>query len=190
MKLLVGLGNPGTVYAQTRHNVGFMAADEIVRRYCFGAFRPRFKGHIAEGDIDGEKTLILKPDTFMNLSGESVLAVCSFYKIMPKDVIVIHDDLDLKPGQLRVKNGGSAGGHNGLKSIDTHIGNNYTRVRIGIGRPIDKDKVADYVLSRFNAQEFVEINELFYDIADCFPVLIKGDLGRFLNETALRRKGK
>ena len=118
--LLVGLGNPGTEYAQTRHNVGFMAVDELVRRYCFDPFRDKFKGQLATGVIENQKVMILKPTTYMNLSGESVLAACSFFKIKPEEVIVFHDDMDLAVGKVKVKRGGSAGGHNGLKSIDAH----------------------------------------------------------------------
>lgn len=190
MKLVVGLGNPGASYAHTRHNVGFMAADTLVRRYCLSPFRSRFKGQVSEGTVAGEKILVLKPETFMNLSGESVLATCSFFKIAPKDIIVIHDDLDLMPGALRVKTGGGAGGHNGLKSIDTHIGNNYMRVRIGIGRPDDKSKVADYVLSPFSAAEATEIDSVTDIVAQHMDLLLKGDTGRFLNEAAISRKGK
>lgn len=190
MKLVVGLGNPGASYARTRHNVGFMTADTIVRRHCFSPFRARFKGQVAEGTLAGEKVLVLKPETFMNLSGESVLQACSFFKIAPKDVVVIHDDLDLTPGTLRVKTGGGAGGHNGLKSIDTHIGADYMRVRIGIGRPDDKSKVADYVLSPFSAADAAEIEVVTDIVARYADLLLRGETGRFLNEAALCRKGK
>lgn len=190
MKLLVGLGNPGATYARTRHNIGFMAADELVRRYSLSDWKSRFKGQIAEGSLAGQRVLVLKPETYMNLSGESVLSACSFYKLTPQDIIVFHDDLDLKPGQLRVKTGGSAGGHNGLKSIDAHIGVDYMRVRIGIGRPVDKRTVADFVLGRFSPSEADLITPLIEDVVRCIDPLINGDSGRFLNEVALSRKGK
>jgi peptidyl-tRNA hydrolase, PTH1 family len=134
MRLVVGLGNPGARYARNRHNIGFMAVDAIARRYGIGAFRNRFKGELAEGAIDGERRLLLKPQTFMNASGEAVLAVMSFYKIAPEDIVVIHDEIDLREAKLRVKRGGGNAGHNGLRSIDALIGPDYWRVRIGIGR--------------------------------------------------------
>ena len=138
MRLIVGLGNPGARYARNRHNVGFMAVEAIARRYGFPAFRSRFKGELAEGTIAGERRLLLRPQTFMNASGESVLAAMSFYKIAPGDIAVIHDELDLRPGKVRVKRGGGSAGHNGLRSIDAMIGADYWRVRIGIGHPGDQ----------------------------------------------------
>jgi PTH1 family peptidyl-tRNA hydrolase len=135
MLLIAGLGNPGPQYAKNRHNVGFMAADAIARRHSFSGFSKKFRGEIAEGTLAGEKVLIIKPMTFMNLSGDSVGEAMRFYKLSPSDIIVIHDELDLAPGKLKLKTGGGHGGHNGLKSIDAHCGKDYKRLRIGIGHP-------------------------------------------------------
>ena len=151
MRLIVGLGNPGARYARNRHNVGFMAVEAIARRYGFPAFRSRFKGELAEGTIAGERRLLLRPQTFMNASGESVLAAMSFYKIAPGDIAVIHDELDLRPGKVRVKRGGGSAGHNGLRSIDALIGADYWRVRIGIGHPGIKELVQPYVPAELSA---------------------------------------
>jgi PTH1 family peptidyl-tRNA hydrolase len=135
MRLVVGLGNPGSRYARNRHNVGFMAVDAIARRHGSPGFRSRFKGELAEGPIGGERVLLLKPQTFMNLSGESVGEAARFFKILPSEIIVIHDEIDLRPGKLRVKLGGGSAGHNGLRSIDGLLGPDYWRVRIGVGHP-------------------------------------------------------
>ena len=136
MFLVVGLGNPGAEYARNRHNIGFMAADEIVRRHGFSAWRNRFQGETAEGRIGSEKVLVLKPMTFMNESGRSVVQAALFYKILPEDIIVIHDELDLAGGRIRVKTGGGHAGHNGLRSIQAHIGPDFHRLRMGIGHPV------------------------------------------------------
>lgn len=186
--LLVGLGNPGKEYAQTRHNIGFMAVDEIIRRYCFGDFKNKFKGEIAEGMIDGEKAIILKPSTYMNLSGESVLAVCKFYKIKTEDVIVFHDDMDLPVGKVKVKRGGGSGGHNGLKNLDSHIGQQYMRVRIGVSKPVLQEQVIDWVLSRFNTEDKNILNEKIQLISDFFPFLLKNDTENFMNKLVTPRK--
>src|SRR5947209_6789165 len=153
MRLVVGLGNPGARYARNRHNIGFVRADAAARRYGFSAWRDRFKGELAEGTLVGEKRLLLKPQTFMNDSGEAVLAAMSFYKIRPEEVLVIHDELDLRPGKVRVKRGGGSAGHNGLRSIDALIGPDYWRLRIGIGHPGIKELVHPYVLQNFPAEE-------------------------------------
>lgn len=182
MKLLVGLGNPGSEYALTRHNVGFMAVDEIVRRYCFDSFQNKFKGQIAAGQMGGEKVFILKPQTFMNLSGESVGAVSSFYKILPQDIIVFHDDMDLPLAKIKVKQGGGSGGHNGLKSIDAHVGSQYHRVRIGIDKPAVKEQVVGYVLSKFSVQEKEILADKLNIIAENLPVLLTKDAGCFMNK--------
>lgn len=179
--LLVGLGNPGTEYAQTRHNVGFMAVDELVRRYSFDSFKNKFKGQITTGTIDTNKVMLLKPETYMNLSGESVLRACTFYKIKPEDVIVFHDDMDLAVGKVKVKRGGSAGGHNGLKSIDSHIGQNYIRVRIGVGRPEHKEDVVNWVLSKFNPSDKQTIDAVISKIADHISLLLEGNEQTFMN---------
>ncbi|MGE5547715.1 MAG: aminoacyl-tRNA hydrolase [Solirubrobacterales bacterium] len=185
MILVVGLGNPGPEYARNRHNIGFMAADELVRRHSFGPWRAKFQGEIAEGVIAGEKVLAIKPMTYMNLSGQSVAQAARFLKIPVEDVVVLHDELDLPPGRIRVKRGGGAGGHNGLKSIDQHLGQNYRRIRIGIGHPGDKDRVAGYVLHDFAKADQAWIDPLLDAVADAFPMLAKGDDGGFMNRVTL-----
>ena len=188
MLLLVGLGNPGSEYAQTRHNVGFMAADELARRYSFLPFKDKLKGQIATGSIDNQKIILLKPMTFMNLSGESVLAVCSFYKLKPADIIVFHDDMDLPVGKVKVKRGGSAGGHNGLKSIDSNVGTDYLRVRIGIGRPDDKKDVVDWVLHSFANTDQKTMVDILSKIAEHAPLLVAGNDQTFMNRLAQSTK--
>jgi peptidyl-tRNA hydrolase, PTH1 family len=153
MKLFVGLGNPGRAYAGQRHNIGFMAIEAIAGRHPFAPFRARFQGQASEGAIGAERIILLKPETFMNESGRAVSEAARFYKIALADIIVFHDELDLAPGQLRVKVGGGNAGHNGLRSITDHIGNDYRRVRIGIGHPGDKARVHDYVLGNFAKAE-------------------------------------
>ena len=187
MRLIVGLGNPGARYARNRHNVGFMALDAIGRRYGGPAFRSRFKGELAEGTIAAGRRLLLKPQTFMNASGEAVLAAMSFYKIAPADIVVIHDELDLRPGKVRVKRGGGAAGHNGLRSIDQMIGADYWRVRIGIGHPGVKELVHPYVLQNFAADEVQDWVEKLVDvIADTVPLLLEGAPQAFMSEVARR----
>lgn len=182
MILLVGLGNPGSEYAETRHNVGFMAVDEIVRRYSFSAFKSKFKGEIAEGNIQNERVIILKPSTYMNLSGESVRAVCQFYKIPTNQVIVFHDDMDLPIGKVKVKTGGGSGGHNGIKSLDSHIGNGYMRIRIGIDKPVLREQVVDWVLSKFSPEAHRILDETIIKIANELPILFTQDAGVFMNK--------
>ena len=181
MRLLVGLGNPGKEYAQTRHNMGFMAVDEIVRRFSFSPWKKGFKGQVCSGEIDGEKVVILKPETFMNLSGEAVQEAVHFYKLTAQDVIVIHDELDLPVGKIKVKVGGSPAGHNGLKSIDSHIGIDYMRVRVGV----DNNKqipTADYVLGKPSKEDFEILEAEFIQIADNISYLLKADINGFLNK--------
>jgi len=160
MKLIIGLGNPGKKYELNRHNIGFLAVDYLINEFQASKISSKFKGELFKA---GEY-LFLKPNTFMNLSGESVVLVKDFYKIPNEDIIVIHDDIDLKIGALRFKRGGSSGGHNGLKSIDRYIGNDYYRVRIGVGRPERKDEVVNYVLSDFNKEELECIKKNFENI--------------------------
>ena len=156
MKLIVGLGNIGKEYENTRHNIGFIAIDKMLENQNYSTInKSQFKGTLYKS----EDYLFLKPSTYMNLSGESVRAVKDFYKIDNDDIIVIHDDLDLKLGALRFKKGGGHGGHNGLKSIDSHIGNDYYRIRIGIGRPVEKNKVIDFVLGRFKEEELNKLSK-------------------------------
>ncbi len=187
MRLVVGLGNPGARYARNRHNIGFMAADAIARRYGFAAFRNRFKGELADGAIGGERRLLLKPQTFMNNSGESVLAAMSFYKILPADIVVIHDEIDLRPGKLRVKRGGGTAGHNGLRSIDALVGPDFWRVRIGVGHPGVKELVLPYVLQNFPADETSEwVEPLIEAVAETLPLLLSGAPDAFMSEVARR----
>jgi PTH1 family peptidyl-tRNA hydrolase len=187
MRLIVGLGNPGLRYAKNRHNVGFVAVDAIARRYGFPAFRARFKGELSEGPLGGEKRLLLKPQTFMNASGEAVLAAASFYKIPPGDIVVIHDEIDLKPGKLRVKRGGGSAGHNGLRSIDALLGADYWRVRVGVGHPGVKELVQPYVLQNFSADEIGGwVAPLIDAVAETFPLLLAGDPPAFMSEVARR----
>ncbi|MBV9584169.1 MAG: aminoacyl-tRNA hydrolase [Alphaproteobacteria bacterium] len=187
MRLIVGLGNPGPRYARNRHNIGFMAAEAIARRYGFPAFRDRFKGELSEGVIAGARRLVLRPQTFMNDSGESVLAAMSFYKIAPEDIVVIHDELDLRPGKVRVKRGGGSAGHNGLRSIDAMIGPDYWRVRIGIGHPGVKELVQPYVLQNFMPDEARLIAAPLLDaLAETFPLLLEGAPDAFMSEVARR----
>ena len=172
MFLLAGLGNPDKEYQATRHNVGFMAVDEIFHRYSFSDFKKKAQGLVAEGNIAGEKVLLVKPQTYMNLSGNCIGELMHFYKLEPKNVIVIHDDMDLNVGAIKTKCGGGAGGHNGLKSIDSQITNNYVRVRIGIGHPEQKEQVVDWVLSTFNKTDKEKINFAIDLIAQNIDILI------------------
>ncbi len=155
MRLVVGLGNPGPKYVANRHNVGFLAVNAIVRRHSFGPFKSRFQGLIAEGTVAAARLHILKPMTFMNESGRAVGEVVRFYKLAPSEVLVIHDELDLAPGKVKVKQGGGSAGHNGLRSIDAHIGPDYWRLRIGIGHPGDPNLVYPYVLSDFFEEDVI-----------------------------------
>jgi PTH1 family peptidyl-tRNA hydrolase len=187
MRLIVGLGNPGPRFAKNRHNIGFVAVDAIARRYGFPPFRDRFKGELAEGLIGGAKRLLLKPQTFMNASGEAVLAAASFYKIPPGEIVVIHDEIDLKPGKLRVKRGGGSAGHNGLRSIDALLGADYWRVRVGVGHPGVKELVQPYVLQNFAAEEITGwAGPLVDAVAETIPLLLAGDAPAFMSEVARR----
>ncbi len=179
MKLLVGLGNPGAKYAGNRHNVGFMAVEAIAEAQGFGPWRTKFQGDIAEGRLGTEKVLLLKPQTFMNLSGDSVQAAATFYRIDPADIIVLHDELDLAPGKVRLKIGGGHAGHNGLRSITAHIGPDFRRVRIGIGHPGDKRLVSNYVLSDFSKYDADWLEPFLAAIATAAPELVTGDGGAF-----------
>ncbi len=154
MWVLVGLGNPGKEHQDNRHNIGFMVMDDIARTFNLPAFRTKFEGDITEGRIGDEKVVLVKPMTYMNLSGECVQKVARFYKVTPNRIVVFHDELDLAPGKMRVKKGGGAAGHNGLKSMDQHLNSqDYWRVRLGIGHPGDKDRVSGYVLNDFSKDE-------------------------------------
>lgn len=186
MKLFVGLGNPGAKYAQNRHNIGFMAMDQIASDHGFAPWKSKFQGEATEGRLGDEKVLLLKPGTFMNRSGQSVQAAMQFYKLAPADVTVFHDELDLAPGKCRVKHGGGHAGHNGLRSIHGHIGEAYGRVRLGIGHPGHKDAVAGYVLHDFPKADADWLDDLLRGIADGAPHLAEGDAGKFMNAVALR----
>jgi len=185
MLLLVGLGNPGTGYAKHRHNIGFMAIDTIARRHGFGPFRAKFRGLVGEGEISGRKVLALKPETFMNESGQSVEAARAFYRIPPGDVIVFHDEIDLAAGKVRVKRGGGHAGHNGLRSIHAHIGPDYGRVRLGIGHPGDKDKVTGHVLKNFAKADRAWLETILEAIAENFGLVVEGDDAAFMSKVAL-----
>lgn len=186
MKLIVGLGNPGAKYARNRHNIGFMAVDRIADDHGFGPWKSKFQGRISEGRLGREKILLLKPETFMNRSGQSVGEAMRFYKIGVEDVIVIHDELDLVPGKARVKQGGGHAGHNGLRSLHGHITDAYMRVRLGIGHPGRKEAVPGYVLHDFARVDADWLDDLLRGISDGAPHLGDGDGGRFMNAVALR----
>ncbi|WP_293959110.1 aminoacyl-tRNA hydrolase [Sneathiella sp.] len=185
MILLVGLGNPGKGYADNRHNFGYMAVDEIIRRHSFMPERVRFQGLVAEGNIGGTKVLALKPTTYMNLSGQSVGEAARFYKIPLKNIIVLHDELDLPLGKIRVKTGGGHGGNNGLRSIIAHLGENFCRVRLGIGHPGEKHLVTGHVLSNFSKAEQATVEAATESIAQHIELLIGGDAPGFMNKLAL-----
>lgn len=186
MKLFVGLGNPGAKYAGNRHNIGFMALDRIAADHGFGPWKRAFQGLACEGRLGEEKVILLKPETFMNLSGQSVAEAMRFYKLTPADITVLHDELDLAPGKARVKQGGGHAGHNGLRSIHGHIGEAYGRVRLGIGHPGHKDAVAAYVLHDFAKADQDWLDDLLRGISDGAAALAAGDGAKFMNAVALR----
>ena len=184
MLLLVGLGNPGEKYRRHRHNVGFMAVDAIAEARGFGPARAKFQGEIREGDSGGAKALILKPQTYMNDSGQSVSAAMRFYKLTPADVVVFHDELDLAAGKIKAKLGGGTAGHNGLRSIDEHIGADFHRVRIGIGHPGDKTRVTGHVLGDFAKSDYDWLDPLLAAMAKSAGFLVESD-ARFATAVAL-----
>ena len=186
MRLFVGLGNPGQKYAGNRHNIGFMALDRIAQDHGFPPFRAKFQGVLSEGRLGSERVALLKPQTFMNLSGQSVGEAMRFFKIEPAKITVFHDELDLAPGKCRVKTAGGHAGHNGLRSIHAHIGEGYQRVRLGIGHPGHKDRVAPYVLSDFAKADGDWLDDLLRGISDGAVALAEGDAARFQNAVALR----
>ena len=193
VKLIVGLGNPGDKYKNTRHNIGFLAVDEMVNRHSsFRGWAEKFKGHFAQGTVGVEKALLLKPMTFMNLSGESVRAACDFFKIDPQDVIVIHDELDLPVGKVRIKKGGGDAGHNGLKSITKHLGTpNYVRIRVGIDHPRNlglHQEVSSYVLHDFNKKEREDFDFLCVELADALALLMNDDYERVMTDLAAAKR--
>jgi PTH1 family peptidyl-tRNA hydrolase len=183
--LLVGLGNPGPKYERSRHNIGFMAADEIGRRHGFARYRARFQSLVAEGVLDAAKVLIVKPTTFMNESGRAVGEAMRFYKLAPADVMVIHDELDLASGKIRIKTGGGNAGHNGLRSIEAHIGNGFHRLRLGIGHPGDKHAVHGYVLGDFAKTEQRYVATIIDAVGESAALLGSGDFPGFMSRVAL-----
>jgi PTH1 family peptidyl-tRNA hydrolase len=190
MLLFVGLGNPGRQYAKNRHNVGFMAIEAIARRHGFASARARFQGLASEGNIGGEKVLLLEPQTYMNESGRSVGEAARFHKIPVGDIVVFHDELDLAPAKCRIKVGGGVAGHNGLRSITAHVGNDYKRVRMGIGHPGDKALVHGYVLNDFAKSEEPWVEALCEAIADNAALLVKGDDNGLQNKLHLAMEAK
>lgn len=188
MKLIVGLGNVGARYASTRHNIGFMAVDRIADEHGFQPWRKKFQGEIAEGRLGGEKCILLKPGTMMNLSGQSVGEAARFMKIDAEDVIVIHDEIDLAPAKCRVKHGGGHAGHNGLRSLHGHIGADYTRVRLGVGHPGEKSAVANYVLHDFAKADRDWLDDILRGVAAGAPTLAAGDDAGFMNAVALKTR--
>ena len=186
MKLIVGLGNPGAKYAANRHNIGFMAVDRIAQDHGFSPWKARFQGLVSEGRLGAMRVTLLKPQGFMNLSGQSVGEAMRYLKLNPEDVIVLHDELDLAPAKCRVKQGGGHAGHNGLRSIHQHIGPDYGRVRLGIGHPGHKDRVAGYVLSDFAKADQDWLDDLLRGISDGAEALAEGDGARFQNLVASR----
>src|SRR5512140_1234714 len=190
MRLFVGLGNPGAKYARNRHNIGFMAVDEIARRHGFSPWRRRFQGETSEGALGTDRVILLKPTTYMNDSGRSVQEAAGFFKIAPGDVTVFHDELELPPGKVRVKVGGGIAGHNGLRSISAHIGNDYRRVRLGIGHPGVKELVHSYVLSDFAKDERPWVVALCQAVADNAGLLATDRDSTFQNKVHLAMQAK
>ena len=186
MLLFVGLGNPGGKYSKNRHNIGYMAVDRIAEDHGFAPWRAKFQGQICDGVLSGEKVLLLKPETFMNLSGQSVGEAMRFYKLTPQDVLVFHDELDLAPSKIRVKQGGGHAGHNGLRSLHQHIGDAYSRVRLGIGHPGRKEQVPTYVLQDFAKADANWLDDLMRGISEGAPELAAGRNDKFLNAVSLR----
>ena len=189
MLLFAGLGNPGAKYANNRHNVGFMAADAIARRHSFSPWSKKFQSEIAEGRIGGEKVLLIKPQTFMNLSGQAVGEALRFYKLAPSAVTVFYDEIELPAGKVRVKTGGGAAGHNGIRSLDEHLGKDYRRVRIGVGHP-GRDMVHGHVLGDFAKSDREWLEVLLDAIAGNAELVAKGDENGFMNKITLALREK
>ncbi len=186
MLLFVGLGNPGIKYTSNRHNIGFMALDQIADRNGFSPWRNKFQAEVSDGVLDGEKVILLKPQTFMNLSGQSVGEAMRFYKLTTSDITVFHDELDIAPGKCRVKMGGGHAGHNGLRSIHQHIGPDYQRIRLGIGHPGHKDRVAQYVLGDFTKTDQNWIDDMLRGIGEGAAKLAANDSAGFINAVTFR----
>jgi peptidyl-tRNA hydrolase, PTH1 family len=190
MLLLVGLGNPGSRYAGNRHNIGFMVVEAIAKHHGIGPWRRRFQGVAAEGPLGGERALLLLPATYMNESGRAVAEAAHFYKLALSDIAVVHDEIDLAPAKVRVKTGGGIAGHNGLRSISAHIGNDYRRVRIGVGHPGVKDLVHAYVLNDFAKDERPWVDAIRGIIADNADLLAKRQDASFQNKVHLGMRAK
>jgi peptidyl-tRNA hydrolase, PTH1 family len=188
MRLVVGLGNPGPRHAGNRHNVGFMAADEIARRHSFAPFKSRFQALFTEGSVGPARLMVMKPLTYMNESGRAVGEALRFYKLAPSEVLVIHDEIDLAAGKVKVKQDGGNAGHNGLRSIDAHIGPDYWRLRIGVGHPGVKQLVHPHVLSDFTRDDAAWLDKTLGAIAEALPLLVAGDDNRFLTKIAFLTK--
>ncbi len=186
MKLFVGLGNPGEKHAGNRHNIGFMAVERIAHAHGFGPWKKKFNSLISEGTLGSSRVTLMMPQTFMNDSGRAVGEAMRFLKIEADSIAVFHDELDLLPGKVKVKTGGGNAGHNGLRSISAHIGNEYLRVRLGIGHPGSKDAVVYYVLNDFAKSERAWLKELLDAVAEAAPHLAKADSARFLNDVAMK----
>ena len=186
MKLIVGLGNPGAKYAGHRHNIGFMALDRIAADHGFGSWRGKHQGSVSEGRFGSDRAVLLKPETFMNNSGQSVQAAMRFYKLEPEDVVVLHDEIDLAPSKVKHKVGGGHAGHNGLRSIHSRIGPDYARVRLGVGHPGRKDLVPAYVLHDFGKADQDWLDDVLRGVSDGAPFLATGDAAKFSNAVALR----
>jgi len=186
MKLIVGLGNPGAKYARNRHNIGFMALDRMAQDHGFPGWKSKHQGSVSEGRFGADRAVLLKPETYMNKSGDSVGAAMRFYKLEPGDIIVLHDEIDLVPGKVRWKSGGGHAGHNGLRSVHAHIGPDYARVRLGVGHPGHKDAVAGYVLRDFPKADADWLDDVLRGCSDGAPHLARGDGARFMNAVALR----
>ncbi len=184
MWLIAGLGNPGPNYARNRHNAGFMLIDALAERYNAHGFRQKHKGEVAEATIGKTPCLLLKPQTFMNLSGESIQPFMQFYKIPPANLLVLHDELDLALGTLRAKQGGGHGGHNGLRDIDQRIGKEYWRIRIGIGHPGDKDRVHSHVLSNFSAEEETQKQRVMEAVSEYMPLFFEHSPAAMMSKVA------
>lgn len=189
MWILVGLGNPGKEYQDNRHNIGFMVVDKIADAYAMPAFRKKFEGEITEGRIGDEKVVLVKPQTYMNLSGACVQKIAHFYKVTPNRIIVFHDEIELPMGKMRTKKGGGAAGHNGLKSMDASLNTqNYWRVRLGVGRPQGEQAamdVADYVLGNFSKTDMLWVQKLNEAVSDNIGLLLKGDDSEFMNKVTI-----
>jgi PTH1 family peptidyl-tRNA hydrolase len=185
VRLFVGLGNPGSEYTRNRHNIGFMVVDEIVHRHSFAPFRSKFQSQICEGTIAKEKVLVLKPSTYMNESGKAIQAAMAFYKLPINDIIVFHDEMDLVAGKIRMKTGGGHAGHNGVRSIQSHIGSNFQRVRLGVGHPGDKKQVVNHVLKDFSKTDHQWLDTMIETIGENADLLIKGEDSSFMSKVSL-----